>query len=357
MHRKRKKLSFDVAEEDGSDDEAANDSNRNTMLGGSLRRVTDERFKEERESLRRYETVAHRAPGVPQVTSSMQAVHVVVGSHAVRGSRATMEDVVAEHTCCREGKELRMAGVFDGHNGPRASAFLGQRLLPAVASGLTSVMGTVFDEEDLRSTMVAAFKNVENELLITAGTQSFNDGSTACLLAVVGREHLVCANCGDSRVVLVSGRSAGRGSFPLQVERLSVDHKVESERERVIAAGGDLRFQGVWRVVIDHMAICVSRSFGASLPRGEALILCTPHVTVRPLRPEHTCVVLASDGLWDVVTDEQVGQIVCDALTRGRHARWTIESAKTCARALVEHAIAAQTRDNVAVSVVGFERD
>mmetsp|Transcript_49576 Transcript_49576/g.131056 ORF Transcript_49576/g.131056 Transcript_49576/m.131056 type:complete len:122 (+) Transcript_49576:397-762(+) len=112
-------------------------------------------------------------------------------------------------------------------------------------------------------------------------------------------------------------------------------------------------------------AIMVSRSFGDlqfkhgdKLPKGEALLLCTPSVSVRALRPEHLCAVVASDGFWDVISDDRAAGLVLEGFRESSGPpAWTEERARQCARALVEEALRAKTKDNVSVAVLGFRWD
>lgn len=119
-------------------------------------------------------------------------------------------------------------------------------------------------------------------------------GTTACV-AIIRREinHnvLYVANVGDTRAVLCKNGTA---------ERLSKDHKATDPQEidRVRGAGGSImdgRVAGglaITRALGDH----AYKSFG---------VTCSPYVVRHVLRPFDKFLVMASDGVWDVVTDEQ----------------------------------------------------
>lgn len=119
-------------------------------------------------------------------------------------------------------------------------------------------------------------------------------GTTACV-AIVRREinHnvLYVANTGDTRAVLNKNG---------QAERLSIDHKATNPQEidRIKAMGGKIlesRLAGglaITRAIGDH----AYRSFGAT---------CLPYVVRHVLRPFDKYLVIASDGVWDTVTDDQ----------------------------------------------------
>eukprot|EP00747_Dinoflagellata_sp_TGD_P045998 gnl/TRDRNA2_/TRDRNA2_144178_c0_seq1.p1 gnl/TRDRNA2_/TRDRNA2_144178_c0~~gnl/TRDRNA2_/TRDRNA2_144178_c0_seq1.p1 ORF type:complete len:310 (+),score=53.94 gnl/TRDRNA2_/TRDRNA2_144178_c0_seq1:70-930(+) len=282
-----------------------------------------------------------------------------------------MEDFISEHgpTEIAPGREAHLVGIFDGHNGGHAAAFLRERLLPEVSKRLVSCGTEAETESPARQVFLDAFKVVESELLQGA-SETFSDGSTACVVAAIGGQSLLTGNCGDTRAVLVSAAERQPRRAAPEVVRLTVDHKIDgAEKARIEAAGGKcMNVKGCWRVVIGHLGLAVSRSFGdlkfkhgQKLPRGEALILCTPHVAVRALNPRDECVIIASDGLWDVVDDEHAAKVVRETL-RGMGAMgeelayvpWTIDRANKCAKALVDAAVALRTTDNISVMVLGL---
>ena len=119
-------------------------------------------------------------------------------------------------------------------------------------------------------------------------------GTTACVATVrreINHNVLYVANTGDTRAVLSKNG---------QAERLSIDHKATNQQEidRIKAMGGKIlesRLAGglaITRAIGDH----AYRSFGAT---------CQPYVVRHVLRPFDRYLVMASDGVWDTVTDQQ----------------------------------------------------
>ncbi|CAL9117155.1 unnamed protein product [Musa hybrid cultivar] len=124
-------------------------------------------------------------------------------------------------------------------------------------------------------------------------------GSTA-VVAVICSSHIIIANCGDSRAVLCRGK---------QPVPLSVDHKPNREDEcaRIEAQGGKVIQWNGYRV---FGVLAMSRSIGDQYLKP--WIIPVPEVTMVPRGREDDCLILATDGLWDVISNEEV----CDVARR-----------------------------------------
>ena len=81
-------------------------------------------------------------------------------------------------------------------------------------------------------------------------------------------------------------------------------------------------------------------------PRGEHLICAEPDVFTIELEPAHEFVVLASDGVWDVLSEQQA----CDIVTRALAER--ADAPDLAARALVKAAYEAESEDNISAVVL-----
>ncbi|XP_020577240.1 probable protein phosphatase 2C 6 [Phalaenopsis equestris] len=124
-------------------------------------------------------------------------------------------------------------------------------------------------------------------------------GSTA-VVSIICSSHIIVANCGDSRAVLCRGKQA----MPL-----SVDHKPNREDEyaRIEAAGGKVIQWNGYRV---FGVLAMSRSIGDRYLKP--WIIPEPEVRIISRTKEDECLILASDGLWDVMSNEEA----CDAARR-----------------------------------------
>lgn len=98
----------------------------------------------------------------------------------------------------RDSREYDFFGVYDGHGGSRVAYSCRDRLHCLLVKEIEEEIDVeTRSEEDWEKVMVACFGKMDEEVNdITA-----NIGSTA-VVAVVGEDEVVVANCGDSRAVL-----------------------------------------------------------------------------------------------------------------------------------------------------------
>lgn len=142
-------------------------------------------------------------------------------------------------------------------------------------------------------------------------------GCTA-IVCCVRADSIIVANAGDSRAVLCR---AG------QAVPLSEDHKPNApgERERISNAGGSVLRQQIGHVVQFRVNgnLNLSRSIGdleykrnADLTPSEQMICSTPDVHVFPREQDDEFIILACDGVWDVVGSQDAVDFITDRLPR-----------------------------------------
>mmetsp|Transcript_13943 Transcript_13943/g.20395 ORF Transcript_13943/g.20395 Transcript_13943/m.20395 type:complete len:357 (+) Transcript_13943:29-1099(+) len=145
----------------------------------------------------------------------------------------------------------------------------------------------------------------EQNLLKQSAIECKFSGSTQ-VLCIIKENKLYIGNLGDSRAVL------GRKGSPLQMTR---DHKPELEAERIRHSGGVVYKleDGPYRVFTKYggqPGLAMSRSIGDALATSLGVVS-TPEFNNRSLEfPKDSFLVVASDGIWDVMTNTEVVQFV-----------------------------------------------
>jgi len=222
-------------------------------------------------------------------------------------------------------------GLFDGHAGSAAAEFCASR----IASVLTN--DTAWPHSPVQA-LTNAFHVLDASFLELARLHRppLNDGSTAIVVLTQG-SRLYVANAGDSRAVLV--QKSGR-AIPL-----SEDHKPNRPDEiaRIKALGGGVYFHGVWRV---GGVLAVSRAIGDRALKP--YVSSTPEIFEWEVGESDCALVIACDGLWDALTNEQVAKIVLDFTNDMKLS----DVGQRASSALVRQAIIGGSMDNVSVLVV-----
>lgn len=242
----------------------------------------------------------------------------------------------------------------DGSDCGGVSMDIDSKLQTAVTSISEDSVSTQFSDE--MSNNSAPFSLKELEEGIEEAFMNFNEqlpevqertvGSTA-VVSMISAAHIIIANVGDSRAVL---RHKGT-SF-----RLSRDHKPDQadEEDRIRECGGRVwDFNG--RRVMGLLAM--TRAFGDDCLQSFG-ITAQPEVTIIPRSDDDEFLILACDGLWDVVSDDEACELVerCFRRAEERDAP-AVSACRVAASVLFRAAFAKGSNDNISVVVVDLRQD
>lgn len=254
--------------------------------------------------------------------------------------RRTMEDV---HTYVKNFASRLDWGyfaIFDGHAGTQASKWCGSHLHTIIESKILE------DEtKDVREVLSDSFILVDQQINTqlsgnsgcTAATcvlrwelpeESSEDKSNKAMDLNQHRRKLYTANVGDSRIVLYRDG---------QAIRLTYDHKASDvfEMQRIEQAGGLIMKSRV------NGMLAVTRSLGDKFFDG--LVVSKPFTTCVEIMEGDQFLILACDGLWDVIEDQEACDMIKD-----------IKDPNEAAKILVRYALENGTTDNVTVMVVSL---
>ncbi|GMH00892.1 hypothetical protein Nepgr_002731 [Nepenthes gracilis] len=245
------------------------------------------------------------------------------GYSTFKGKRASMEDYFEAKISEVNGQMVALFGVFDGHGGPRTAEYLKNNLFNNLCDHPDFI-------QDTKSAIVEAFRQTDANYLQEEKGQQKDAGSTASTALLVG-DRLLVANVGDSRVVACRDGSA----VPL-----SIDHKPDrsDERQRIEEAGGFVLWAGTWRV---GGVLAVSRAFGDKLLKP--FVVAEPEIQEQEIE-DVDFIIIASDGLWNVISNKDAVTIVQD-----------IKDAEAASRKLTEEAYARGSSDNITCLIVRFD--
>ncbi|EYU39712.1 hypothetical protein MIMGU_mgv1a008325mg [Erythranthe guttata] len=182
----------------------------------------------------------------------------------------------------------------------------------------------------LKKSFLNAFKVMDRELRMYTNIDCFYSGTTAVTFVKQG-QHLVIGNVGDSRAVLATRDENNK----LTAVQLTVDLKpnlpAEEERirkckGRVFALQDEPEVARVWLPNNNSPGLAMARAFGDFCLKDFGLIS-VPEISYRHITNKDEFVVLATDGIWDVLSNKEVVKIVSSCPSRSQAARAVVETA------------------------------
>lgn len=228
-----------------------------------------------------------------------------VGSSCMQGWRINMEDSHTHILQLPDDPEAAFFAVYDGHGGAEIADYAGKHLHKFIMKRPDYKEGNI--AEALRN----AFLDMDAHMLEEESLYNKPSGSTAITTLIKG-DKLYCANVGDSRAVAsVKGKAVA----------LSEDHKPSNqiEFERIRAAGGWVDANRV------NGNLALSRAFGdfafkknADLPPEQQIVTAFPDVTEFTITPDWEFIVLACDGIWDVMSNKEVVSFIRENIANGQ---------------------------------------
>lgn len=272
---------------------------------------------------------------------------VSYGYVGVQGWRKQMEDAhVARVNIGEYGPNSGFFGIFDGHGGPGAANFAADHMLDYLLAALQPLNEAhpSFGEHvvpEVQRAFLSLDAHMREHVADYRTAQDMEDpGTTACCVLLLPH-HVVFCHVGDCRAFLVRNG---------QILHVTEDHKPDNtqEKTRIEAAGG---FVARGRVC---NCLAVSRALGDHLfkearERGpeQQMVSAEPTVTVLTRTSEDELLVLACDGLFDVLRPLSVSLSLSSSLLHG-------ENGDICAsvREVVSEAMKRGSTDNVSTMCV-----
>ena len=201
-----------------------------------------------------------------------------------------------------------LAAVFDGHGGATCSEFLARELQVVLARSLDK--HKVTDMDKAGEILAQTFGTLEEDFLKEAVKTMDTSGACAVTALVWGKEVFV-AHCGDCRAVLRTSDG--------ETVHLTRDHRAgdPGERVRVETAGG---------IIVDDRVFGVlapTRSFGdLDMKEKKGVVIAEPELVRYSVRAfptatkKFTFMILASDGVWDVMSSDAACDYVSKILSK-----------------------------------------
>ncbi|KAH6755750.1 Protein phosphatase 2C family protein [Perilla frutescens var. hirtella] len=282
-------------------------------------------------------------------------VFAVEEKGAAEGSAAAAEDVAEVEgdgysVCCKRGRREEIEdrfsavvgiqgdskqaffGIFDGHGGAKAAEFAAENLDKNIIDELNRRGG---DHGEIQLAVKGGYLTTDSEFL-----KRDVRGGACCVTALITRGNLVVSNAGDCRAVCSRNGVA---------EALTSDHRPsrEDERERIEMLGGFVECRnGVWRVL---GSLAVSRAIGDHYLKQ--WVTAEPETRVLKLDQEYEFLLLASDGLWDKVSNQEAVDIAHPFCINAEEP----QPIAAC-RKLVDLSVSRGSADDISVMLIQLRR-
>ncbi|ORX61077.1 protein serine/threonine phosphatase 2C [Piromyces finnis] len=198
--------------------------------------------------------------------------------------------------------DISFFGVFDGHSGGVVSKYASKELHKIL------INDNEFKSKNYEKALKSAFFKLDDQMQKDAELSNCEAGSTAVVSLIVDKS-LYIANCGDSRAIISSNGKA---------IALSIDHKptLPDEKTRIYNSGGFLQSGRV------NGQLAVSRSLGdfiyktnTGISNEEQTVTANPDVQFRNIVEDDEFMVLACDGVWDYMSNEQVIDFIREGIS------------------------------------------
>lgn len=277
-----------------------------------------------------------------------------VGWAEEKGRRDEMEDGFVFVDAFGDNPKAGFFAVYDGHGGrdtvDEVCKHLHVKLWEELQ--LRKVDETLKDNQHISDSIVTAFEKTD-EYIINNGRAG---GAVVCTCFVwedcvdgTPTRRLYTAHCGDARAVMA------RGSEGVRLTSLS-DHKASDhwEQIQVEEAGGTIMNERV------NGMLAITRALGDPLLKKPRLpnnvVSNVPDITATPITEIDKFLIIACDGLWDVIRDQEAVDFVYAALkvlqeegiAEYNHGL----TASIIAKMLIKHSLSLNTTDNVTCMII-----
>jgi len=296
-------------------------------------------------------------PKTEKYNESKSGAGLRYGLSSMQGWRIEMEDAHSAVIGLPEiGDNVSWFAVFDGHAGSRVSAHCSTHLLECIMATDefrdSLKKEHVLSEEELmdkvKSGILSGFLELDEKLRKIPEVANGEDKSgTTAVAALITEKYVIFSNCGDSRGVL-SSRAEGGVSKPALC---TLDHKPSNppERERIMNAGGNVMIQRV------NGSLAVSRALGDFEYKNvegksptEQLVSPEPEFYVKSRDKESDeFLVLACDGVWDVMTNEDICSFISDRMR-------VTDDLEAIANEVIDTCLHKGSRDNMSIIIIAF---
>ena len=226
-------------------------------------------------------------------------------------------------------------GLFDGHSGKEVGMYLMENLHKIIHQKIKE-NNDIENIDNLKNIVINSFEQIDQEI----NSKNFKNetGSTGTVLLLFKDKNsplgksLLCANVGDSKAYLITKK---------EMILITKDHKCcdANEVKRIRDSGGIVFRERVFGTLM------LTRSFGDKEMKKYG-VLSTPDIFMKNIDTEDVFVVIASDGVWDVVEENEILKMSQGSISSNDFSKKIINLAKE-----------RDTHDNISCIVIKLNKN
>ena len=240
------------------------------------------------------------------------------------GQKKTNQDTLLIEKNVNGVLNFNIFGVLDGHGeeGHFASQFVSRYIFhkiknhPAIKK--QDEPKQIYHKLKENSYKIIATIFLDADVQIQKEKFDVNRSGTTCVIVIQLEEHIICANTGDSRAIMIYDQNNDDNLVNSKVFPLSYDCKPDlpNELKRIKACGGmvekaydpEIGETGpyrVWAEGEDYPGLAMSRSIG-DMDAKKCGVIPNPQIVEYIIDHYTKYMIVASDGIWEFISNEQV---------------------------------------------------
>ncbi|XP_051535303.1 protein phosphatase, Mg2+/Mn2+ dependent, 1Na (putative) [Myxocyprinus asiaticus] len=260
---------------------------------------------------------------------------------SMQGWRAQMEDA---HTCMPEMADgfpdWSYFAVYDGHAGRMVAQYCSRNLLDFILD--TGGVTVDEDVEQVKEGIRDGFLGIDRHMHTLSRNESWDHSGSTTTAVMISPRNIYFINCGDSRTFLCRNG---------QVVFYTEDHKPFNprEKERIQNAGGSVTLQRI------NGSLAVSRALGDFdfkevewRAQTEQLVSPEPEVYELERTPEDEFLVVACDGVWDAISNEELCAFV-------RNRLQVCDDLRDICAQVIDLCLYKGSLDNISIIIICFD--
>uniref|UniRef100_A0A8C2A2E2 Protein phosphatase 1B n=1 Tax=Cyprinus carpio TaxID=7962 RepID=A0A8C2A2E2_CYPCA len=263
------------------------------------------------------------------------------GMASMQGWRAQMED---SHTCMPEMTDAlpdwSYFAVYDGHAGRMVAQYCSRHLLDFILD--TGCVTVDEDVDQVKDGIRVGFLNIDRHMHTLTRNESWDHSGSTATAVMISPRNIYFINCGDSRTFLCRDG---------QVVFYTEDHKPINprEKERIQNAGGSVTLQRI------NGSLAVSRALGDFnfkevewRTQTEQLVSPEPEVYELERTPKDEFLVVACDGVWDAIGNEELCAFV-------RNRLQVCDDLREICTQVIDLCLYKGSLDNISIIIICFD--